>query len=117
MRINPINFNSFGQIRICNSEYLKLLAPYKNELEKITRGYDVHIQKDDGLFDAYDLKLEKHVPLCSLPVVTITPENNFHRVIPEMKFFVHPGAGEMQSGDGQAHEMINTIKKAIDFIG
>ena len=105
---------NFGHIIIANKEYEKILKPYKDELDKLTKGYDVYINTEPPHY-LYDRFLEDGSFSFDLPSVTITPYDSDNRTIPEMKFVVNPGAGEMQTEDGKAQEMIRVIKKALSL--
>ena len=105
---------NFGRVIIANKEYEKILKPYADELDKLTKGYDVYIKTEPPHY-LYDRFLEDGSFSFDLPSVTISPYDSDNRTIPEMKFVVNPGAGEMQTEDGQAHEMIGIIKKALSL--
>ena len=105
---------NFGQVVINNPEYEKILAVHRQELNKITDGYDVYISEEPPIY-FHDSYLDESLSLCGLPSVTINPYNGANRTVPEKKLVVHPGAGEMQSDEGKAQEMIRLIKKAMSF--
>ena len=105
---------SFGHVTIANKEYEKILKPFEKELDEITKGYDVYISQDHAIY-AYNEHLDENIQLFGLPGITINPYNSANRTIPEMKFIIHPGAGEMQTEEAQAEEMIRIIKKGISL--
>ena len=115
MNIQKINSAiNFGHVTILNKEYEKSLKPYEKELNKITDGYDVCIEQEPMIY-AYNKYLEENISLLNLPRITISPYDSANRTIPEMKFIVHPGAGEDQTEESQALEIIGIIKKAMSL--
>lgn len=115
MNIQKISSASnFGRVTIANKEYEKILEPYRCELDKLTKGYDVYIKTEPPHY-LYDRFLQDVSCSIDLPSVTISPYDSDNRTIPEMKFVVNPGAGEMQTEEAQAEEIINIIKKGLSL--
>ena len=115
MKIQKINSAiNFGHVTVLNKEYEKILKPYEKELNKITDGYDVYIEQEPMIY-AYNKYFEENISLHQLPRITIRPYDSATRTIPEIKFIVHPGAGEYQTEKSQAKEIIGIIKKAMSF--
>lgn len=105
---------NFGRVIINHKEYEKILEPYVDVLTKLTAGYDVYVREEPPFY-AYDKYSDENCYLKGLPSITINPENSANKLIPEMKFIVHPDAEEIQSDSGVAYDLIKIIEKGISF--
>ncbi|MCR4880387.1 MAG: hypothetical protein K6A44_00320 [bacterium] len=119
MKISLLSKNTaFKQYIVIGKDsdnYKTILKPYDKILNRITDGFDVVIREEKGPFHVYDDLMDEYHNIYDIPVVSIKPDGNARRIITELKMYVYPGAGEMQTKGAQAREMVRVIKKGISI--
>ena len=119
MKISSISntANSFGAYCVQGRDrdnYKKILEPYRKKLDNLTKGYSVLIREERGPLGIQDVRGESHY-IYDIPTVTIIPDKNATRIVPQTKLFVYPEAGDVLTPARQAKQMINVIKRAISL--
>ena len=109
--------NSFGAYCIQGRDrdnYKKLLEPYKKKLDNLTKGYSVIIREERGPFGIQDIAGKSHY-IYDIPTVTIIPDRNATRIVPQTRLYVYPEAGDVSTISRQAKQMLHIIKKGISL--
>ena len=119
MQISSISnaSNSFGAYCVQGRDrdnYKKILEPYRKKLDNLTKGYSVLIREERGPLGIQDAIGESHY-IYDIPTVTIIPDKNATRIVPQTKLFVYPEAEAVLSPAKQAKQMINVIKRGISL--
>ena len=109
--------NSFGAYCVQGRDkdnYGKILEPYRKKLDNLTKGYSVIIREERGPFGIQDIAGKSHY-IYDIPTVTIIPDRNATRIVPQTKLFVYPEAGDITTLSRQAKQMIKVIKRGLSL--
>lgn len=90
------------------------LRPYSEELNELTKGYDVEIKTGKYMYlhDGYHDEMVPTYPT----TVSITPSRNTaYYTIPKIKLYINHAANPCLGIKAEADDIIDTIKKGIEI--